>query len=292
METNLHSDSVLAYVTASYWTARRLDKRASKNLTDEANASRSAARVHKNLLADADQQLRAIIAKITQARRLVEANTLPWDDVGYRICSNARVLTLVADFDVVRQEFYAEVDRLIAVYPAIRQAGMAALGDLATPGDYPDVLDLRDKFRLRLSLTPVAATFVSPVREGITAEQTALLERHYQARMAGQQQVALQAAWERLRADAQLLVDRLRTDDDGHRVHRLHDATVENLRETANTLKELNVFKSAELDACCAEVEAMLHGVTGDTLRASDTAAQRTRQDADALVRKLTGYFA
>ncbi len=288
---DLHSDSVLVYVTASVWTARRLDKKASRTLNRDAGASQAAARVHKNLLADADQQLKNILAKVQAARRLVDDNTLPWDDVGYRICSNARVLKLAAEFDEVRQQFANEVNHLLTIYPALREDGMRALGDLATPEDYPDVLTLRDKFRLRLSITPCASTFVTAVRRGITDEQTALLERHYQARVRGQQEAALTAAWQRLKDDAELLASRLAVGSDGKREHRLRDATVENLRDTARTLKELNVFKSEALDTLCGEVETMLHGVTVDTLRSSDTAAEKTRLEAEALVDKLAAMF-
>lgn len=287
---NLYQSSLLVYVTASVWTARRLDKGATKKLTDDANAVESAARVNKHLLADADAMLKRITATAQAARRLVDERTLPWDDSGMRITSNAGALKLVAEFEGVRSEFYNHVDEFIKHYPELRERALVSLGALADPEEYPEPEALRDRFRLRLALTPVAETFVTATREGITREQTDLLERHYQQRVREQQETALAAAWERLRSDAQRLADRLEPGADGKR-QVLRDAVVTNLRETAETLSTLNVFQSTELDNVCQEVQSLLRGIDAADLRDDSGLAKRVQEEANAIVSKLAGLI-
>ena len=285
----LHDNSLLVYMSASVWTARRFDKGASTKLAHDANAVAQSARVNKHLLASADKELRDVSAAMQRARSIVMDNTLPWDDAGNRICSNRGVLKLVSAFEVERTEFYAAVDRFVAAYPKLREAGLAALGELANADDYPPVESVRDKFRLRLSLTPVAETITGAVREGITQQQVEAIEHHYQARVQEQQGIALAAAWERLRDATRLLVARL-TPEDGKRSV-LRDAVVDNLLQTTETLRGLNVFGSTELDSACQEVQSLLRGVTAKDLREGEGLAAQVRDQADALVKRLEGLL-
>lgn len=286
----LYDSSLLVYVTVGVWTARKLDKRATTQLTHEASAVDSAARVNKHLLANADAHLKAISAIAQRARRLLDERTLPWDDAGNRICSNAGAMQLVADFDPIRREFHAAVDEFVAAYPDLRELAMTSLGDLANADDYPLPETLRGRFHLRLTLSPVADSFVSEVRKDVSTEQASLLERHYQSRVEAQQSSALMAAWERLRSDAALLVDRLTTTSPTDRA-KVREAVVNNLVETSQILQGLNVFQSAELDTVCRDVQNMLRGIDAQALREDTVLSQKIRTEADDLVARLTGLL-
>ena len=287
---NLYANSVLVYITASVWSARRLDKRATKQLNEQAQADPTAANVSKHLLATADKQLKAIHACVQKARRAVVDNSLPWDDAGNRIVSNAQCLKLVGEFAQVKRDFMQLVDEFIEAYPTLREEAMTALGDMADPEDYPPAEELRYKFALRMTMSPVADSFLSEKRNELTGEQSQIFEEHYKAAMRGNQGRALEEAWSRLREHVKNLRARLEPDDKGT-YSRLRDSTVDNLRETCRALKSMNVFGDPALDSMCDEVYRELAVTDAKALRNSSDAAMRTAARADAIVAKLQGFM-
>jgi hypothetical protein len=65
------------------WQGHRLDKEASRKVTEEANANADAARVNKHLVPK--DALKAITAASTAVRAHFYSKTLPWKDNGDRL---------------------------------------------------------------------------------------------------------------------------------------------------------------------------------------------------------------
>src|SRR5690242_11064298 len=132
----LHDTSMLAYVNVRIWSARKLDRKATKRLTDEAGANAEAARVNKYLLVNADTQLKEIQRLGRRARDVLVNRSLPWDDGGYRLVSNLDTFGLLGELYQVEQEFNKAVDAFCEEYPNLREAALAGLGDMASSEDY------------------------------------------------------------------------------------------------------------------------------------------------------------
>lgn len=285
----LHDTSMLAYVSVCTWSARKLDRRATQRLTETEGADGEAARVNKYLLVNADSQLKVIQRIARKARDVLMNRSLPWDDAGNRLVSNADTFRLLGELNQVEQEFEQAVEAFITEYPQLREIALQGLGDMAQPEDYPPVEVVRQKFAIRSSLQPLPAGF-SDSRVGLSPEQQTALQRHYEAQSAERYELALLSAWERLRDNVERFVDRLDLDEEGK--PKVFQATmVTNLRETMALLKNLNVFNSPELERMRYQIEDTLCRHDPETLRNSTTAAEAARQSATALVERLNALL-
>lgn len=284
---SIHDRATLAYLRIGGWSARKLDNKATKKVTDGASATNDAARVNKHLLASADTKLRAITKLGGEARRYLEANTLPWDDAGNRMLPNEKMVDVIGELTNYEQRFKQLVEELVEEYPDLREQALANLGDLANPDDYPPTDALRDKFSFRLSFTPIPTGF-SDQRTGLQDEQVKQLQRHYEANARRQVGDALQAAWARLRENLTHYATRLEEKDDGSGDMKIfRDSMVENLRDTCALLKTLNVFDDDELERTRRRVERDIASFDPKDLRESPVLARAVKSDVDILLQHM-----
>lgn len=293
MSTNivktLHDSSMLAYITIRVWSARKLDKKATRRLTDENAASADAARVNKYLLASADSQLKDIQRIARRARDVFYDLTLPWSDAGERLLSNLDTFKLIGEMHAIEQEFNAAVDAFCVEYPKLREVSLLALGDMANNDDYPSEEVVRTKFGIRTTLSPLPEGF-SDERVGLTPEQQDALRVHYETQAAERFEDAMTAAWTRLRDNVARYEDRLALTEDGK--NKAFQATmVSQLRDTMELLKNLNVFNTPELIRFQFQIEQTLCKHDPDVLRNSITTAQSAQQSASTILHRLNAML-
>jgi len=101
----LADSAMLCYLRVAVWSARKLDKKQTAKVTEDAGATTDAARVSKHLLANADSLLKDVQRKASELRDYLDSNTLPWNDAGQRILSNDKALTFVGPFENKKKEF-------------------------------------------------------------------------------------------------------------------------------------------------------------------------------------------
>jgi hypothetical protein len=281
--------AVLAYVTISCWSARKLDRKASRSVTKDAGASDDAARVNKYLLSSADQKLKDIQSIAGKTRRYLEDNSLPWDDAGNRLLSNAKALEVVSELSAMEKEFNDAVDDFVSAYPVLRAEAMTSLGDLADHDDYPQPDQVRHKFAMRLSLTPVPENF-DDLRTGMTPTEVSALQQHFESSVRAQTNRALMSAWMRLRDDVASMAERLAKDEDG-KAKIFRNSLVDNVRSTCALLASLNVFGDHDLDNIRADVEANLCGHDAQALRDNDALSRSVQGDAAAVLARINAIL-
>lgn len=286
----LHETSMLAYVSVRVWAARKLDRKATKRLTDESSATADAARVNKYLMSAADEKLRGIQKIARRARDTLVAATLPWDEAGNRLISNLDTFQLLGDLYAIEQEFDAAVNDFCTDYPQLRDISLQALGDMADIEDYPSVEVVRSKFSMKNSLTPLPAGF-GDVRVGLTDEQQEALRKHYEAQAAERFEDATRSGWERLQSNVERYVDRLALTADGKN-KAFQSTMVEQLRDTVALLKNLNVFNNPDLERFRFQIEETLCKHDPEVLRNSIQAAQTTHKAAQGILDKLNAMLA
>jgi hypothetical protein len=81
---SITSSAVLTELNISVWTANKLDKGATDNVTNNASAVKDAAQVRKNLMAGTHQR-KAIADYAASCRLWHNTQTLPWADKGARL---------------------------------------------------------------------------------------------------------------------------------------------------------------------------------------------------------------
>lgn len=287
----IHDRAMLAYLRIGTWSARKLDTKATKKLTVDADATSDAARVNKHLLASADEKLRAIQKIGSEARKYLDNNTLPWDDAGNRLLPNEKAIEVVGELTKIEKSYGAAVDEFVAEYPALRAQALVHLGDLANIEDYPPPEHVKAKFSFRLSFTPVPTGF-SDVRTGLGKEQMDALSKHYEASARRQVGDALTAAWERLRETLGHYSDRLREKDDGSgKMQIFRDSMVTNLRDTCALLKTLNVFGDDDLERMRVRVERDIASFDADALRGSDLLAHSVRSEVEVVLDQMKKFL-
>lgn len=287
----LADSAMLMYVRISIWTARKLDKKQSQNVVRDNNATAGAANVNKHLLANADDKLRAVARKGNEIRAFVESNTLPWDDAGNRLVSNVQALTLIGEAHRLEQEFNAAVDEFVQEYPVLRAQALHNLGDMADNADYPQPDVVRSKFAMKLSFNPLPSGF-GDIRAGMTQQQAAAWQAHFEGNVKSQVNGALRNAWERLAENLSKYSDRLTlADDDSGKTRVFRDTMVTSLRETCALLESLNVFNDANLVAITKEVREKIASYSADQLRNSLATACTVKSDADHILSKMQAYL-
>lgn len=115
---NLTDRALLVHLNVSQWTARKYDKRASKEVTTAHGAASAAGRFNKSLLPMNDK-LENIHRKTTLIRTKYYESTLPWGIDGTRMLPTANYLSFMSDFrkekgewEQLVQEFLDEYDQM------------------------------------------------------------------------------------------------------------------------------------------------------------------------------------
>ena len=285
--TKIHDRAMLTYLRIGCWSARKLDSKATKKVTDDSEATSDAARVNKNLLAAADVELRAIQKLGGEARRYLDTQTLPWDDAGNRLLPNEKLIEVASELTRYEAKFKELISDFVAKYPDLRNQALANLGAMANVEDYPPAEHVAAKFSFRLSFSPVPQGF-NDVRTGLADEQVNLLQKHFEANARRQVEDALQAAWERLRENLGHYADRLREKDDGSGdMQVFRNSMVENLRETCAMLKTMNVFDNEALERMRLRVEREVASFNAQDLRESKLLATSVRSEVDILLAQM-----
>lgn len=284
---DLTKTAMLAYVSISVWSARKLDKKQSLKTIKDAGATNDAARVNKHLLANADNALKNVQRVANEIRAYIETNTLPWDDAGNRLVSNDRALVVVGEAHALNQKFNEAVDTFVAEYPVLRAQALQNLGDMADDSEYPQPDVVRSKFSMKLSFNPIPDGF-GDIRVGMTEQQAKAWQSHFEANVKTQVNVALRNAWERLREVLQRYSDRLRLKDDGSgKMEIFRDTMVTNLRDTVSLLSSLNVFDDPELKAVTRRVSQEIACFEPEALRTSPATAITVKAQVDDVLEHM-----
>lgn len=288
MYDDIHHSCQLIYLSISIWSARKLDKEVTSDLNNEKLAASNASRVNKYLMASADAELKIIAGIARQARDVVEKRTVPWDAAGNRLVSNLDLFDLLGELGEIERRFNVAVDAFIHQYPTLMQQSIAALGGMGKQDDYPNADQVRAKFGMCTSLSPVPAGY-EDLRTGLSPDQIKALNEQYGQQMAQQFEEAQRGAFTQLRADIERVAERLTPTPDGKNKQFTY-TMVENLRGTVKLMRGLNIFNNAELEKLAADIEARLCHYDANDLRSSIQAASSTKTAADQILGKLQSF--
>jgi hypothetical protein len=246
MAISIATSAVLIDLNISVWTARKLDKRVSKEIDINKGTTTNAGNYNKHLLAGSDQ-LEKIQKLATEIRDWHGRYTLPWSDGG------TRLLPMTTFFDYKQR---------------LGEVMAYKLGQLFDRTEYPEAEDIRNKFRLRYTIMPVpeANDFRVDIAEDIRSE----MEREYKQAYTSRVETAMNDAWSRLHTTLEHMVERLSGND--KKIFR--DSLVDNAMELTSLLTKLNVTNDPKLEDARKELEKSLVGVTPEDLRESPVLRQ------------------
>lgn len=250
---NLNDRALLTQLSVSQWMGRKLDKKASKDVTDAAGASRDAGRFNKVLLPGCDE-LANIHTKTGLVRSKYYDNTLPWGLDGTQILPTSNYLGYSTEFRKDRSDWFSLVDVFCAAYERAKwnaeYSSKHTLGALWNPADYPKVDEIRAKFDMDLAIFPIPAT---DFRVQIASDELSRIQQDVERRVMDAQKVAMRDVWQRLYDRVQKIAEKCA---DPKAIFR--DSMMENAREMCDLLPRLNFADDPDLEAMRMAVESKL----------------------------------
>jgi len=280
---SISSSSMMVELSISTWTGRKLDKRASKDVTINNNADTGIANVNKKLLGNC-QELTAVQKFVANVRNIHYSMTMPWSDTGLRLLPTAQYFKYHQQMTAIQNEYDRLVNEFIRTYDwAISQA-QARLGDLFNPADYPSTDSIRSKFSFRLSYIPLPDA--GDFRIDIGNEATEQVRTHYQTYYETQLNNAMQDVWQRAYSALSNMSERLDyADHEQKKVFR--DTLVSNVLDIVDLLDVCNVANDSQMSALRLKLDDALRGVTPDALREDGYLRAETKRAVDDVIKSL-----
>lgn len=259
---NLSTKAMLVSLTLTAWTARKYDKKVSKEVADAHNADTHVGRYNKNLLPVDAPSYKAVQHALNATRIYHYEQTLPWSNDGARILPALNYLEYTQG---LRRKFSAidnAVSDFVDDYPKLVANAQRTLNGLFRQEDYPSQADLRKRFTRETKILPLPDAYdfrvslndedIASIRDAIERDTNASVEQ------------AMRDLYDRLHAAVSRMVERL---SDTEAVFR--DSLVQNIRELCDIMPRLNLTGDTTLDELRARVEAELTEFEPNELRES-----------------------
>jgi len=192
------------------------------------------------------------------------------------------------EFNQHEIEFNKLLDVFIAKYPQIVSDAAFKQGDMFDRSQYPDVANVRSKFRIKLFVTTVPKNDFRSSISSVIAED---LKNHYERQVAEIIDNVMTDASERFLEIASRISNACTeaTPDEDGKVKRkkIYDTTVTQAKEICVTLKEFNLTNNPQLEEARQRLENALRDVTVDDLRESSYVRSVVKNDVDDILSKF-----
>ena len=287
----LQNNAMLVSLTVTMAAATKHDRKISSEVSTMKGAADDACRVSKVLLAKT--ALADIQKIVSEARQFHYANTLPWDDTGWRILPSANFTVWQDTMRDLKQRFEQTVSRFMTDYPSYVTDARTRLNGMFNADDFPAAQDMATKFQY--------ATETQPIPDGshfvLDLSQQALdtMSAQVDSRVEQATSAAVQDLWQRLYDGVSHMAGKLNqygTDPDtGKVVGKFHDSLIGNVRELCDLLPRLNVTNDPDLEAMGQAIESQLTATTPQDLRDSETIRKSVAAKAESIMDSMSGYM-
>lgn len=280
---SISSAAVLVELSISTWTGRKLDKRASEEVTTTKHAQKGTANVNKKILGDC-AELDAVQKFAANVRNCHYALTLPWSDTGLRLLTTVNYFKYQTQLTALQNEFLTLVEKFLDAYTWEVSKAQVRLGNLFNHSDYPSVDKLRDKFKFNISYMPVPSA--GDFRLDINNEANKQLAEHYNKYYTTQLNNAMQDVWTRAHSALSKMSERLDYAD--HQTKKIfRDSLVDNVMEVVELMGSCNITGDTHMSAIKTKLTDALLGVTPDALREDEYLRLDTKKKIDAAIAAL-----
>mgnify|MGYP003674717772 FL=1 len=283
---SIAASSMLVEVSISTYTGRKLDKRASEDVTSSNNAALGVANVHKKLLGNCTE-LDAIQKFVGNVRTLHYSMTMPWSDGGSRLLPTKQYFKYHKTMTGMQQEYEQLVKSFLSVYNWKVSQAQASLGDMWHRDDYPTEESLRGKFKFRIAYIPLPE--VDDFRVDVGKEGNEQIRAHYKEYYQQQLEGAMGNVWQRVHTACLKISERLDYKA-GEKKNIFRDTMVSNAIDLVELLKVSNITQDPEMDRTARKLSAALNGVTADALREDAHLRAQTKKSMDDVIKSLPSF--
>jgi hypothetical protein len=278
----LSERAVLAQLSLSMWTARKQDKRVTREAISANNASDGAGRFHKALLPMCEA-LENVHGSGREVRRHFYDNTLDWGLEGTRLLPSANYLNFMSELRQRKDDWDHLVRKFVRDYEPLVVEAKTSLGAMFDPTDYPDPATIADKFRINVNIMPVPE---SDFRVDVPEAEMEDMKRALESRLVDAQEAAMKDVWQRLYTVVQKAHEKLADPDAIFR-----DSLIENVKELCHILPRLNVADDEQLESLRLDALVKVGAVKPDALRLDPDLRSKKAAEAKAIMDKMSGLF-
>jgi hypothetical protein len=280
---SIASSAMFAELSIGNWTARKLDRKATKETTSANGASDDAGAFHKKLLSC--PELDAVQKHIANTRQNVHYRlTMPWSDLGVRLLPTAMFADYYREITEAETEFHRLVNVFGQAYTWAQAQAQARLGSLFSSDDYPSVEIVLAKFRFRHSQTPIPDAGDFRLDIGAQAQDT--LRDQYAKFYTDQLNSAMGDVWQRTYDSLAKMSERLDYGDSNDKKI-FRDSLVDNVREMLGLLTKFNVTNDQRMENMRVRLDDAMLGVSADALREDDSFRADTKTKVDAILKSM-----
>ena len=280
---SIASSAMFAELSIGNWTARKLDRTATKQTTSANGAADDAGAFHKKLIAS--PTLEAVQKHIVHTRANIHYRlTMPWSDMGIRLLPTSVFPEYYGLITEAETKFHELKGVFLQEYEWDKTQAQARLGTLFSEDDYPSVEAVSAKFRFRHTQTPIPD--VGDFRLDIGAQAQEALKQQYADFYAKQLNDAMGDVWQRTYKVLSNMSERL--DYVGKEdKKKFNDSLVGNVREMLDLLSKFNVTGDARMETMRVRLEDAMLGVSPDALREDDLFRKETKSKVDAVLNSM-----
>jgi hypothetical protein len=282
----VRESALLATVSISTWTAQRSDKSAGEKLTTDAGASRRAARVVINLLAGAEENIKAVTGAFEAVRSLHYSYTLPWvsdphasRQKGPRLLPHLLFDKYLTALSTQKREALSLLDAWD--FDADVARAKPNLGSL-TRADYPTAAEVKGAFRVHMEFEPIAEGAMFRGLPDLAVERLSRALYMRQQRMVAE---AGKSMWKEARDRVSHMVEQF-----GDSERKLYQSTIDGARDLLTLLPGWNLAGSPEVDEIVQDIKTMLDGVDIQGVRKSATVREDVAENARRVLEKLDRF--
>jgi hypothetical protein len=271
---------MLIYLSIGTWSARKLDKTATREVADNHNTTEAWGRYNKSLI---DKAALEKITKISgEARAYHYTNTLPWDDNGGRILPSAHYLEYTSAMRDFKNRFDQETAVFVTNYTQLIDEARAHLNGLFKQEDYPDGHTISGKFTFSTDILPIPNA--GDFRVTLTGTETDSIKKEIEDRTAGKINQAIKDLYDRLKDALTHVKEKCSSTDAIFR-----DSMIDNLKELVTIIPRLNITDDPGLVDLCQQAEAIA-ATAPDRIRNNETIRTETAQTAEEILKAMSGY--
>tara|TARA_R110002126_G_scaffold257342_2_gene400363 strand:+ start:58 stop:906 length:849 start_codon:yes stop_codon:yes gene_type:complete len=265
---------MLVELSIGTWTGRKLDKRASQDVTTSNNADKGVASVSKKLLGDC-AELDAVQKFVANSRNVHYACTMPWSDTGLRLLPTTQYFKYHGEMTGLQSEYKRLVQVFLDAYSWEIQNAQLKLGGMFNADEYPTTDSLTHKFRFQINYMPLPDAGDWRVSIGNETEQA--LRSQYEGYYKNQLQSAMGDVWKRAHDALSKMSERLDyADDNTRKVFR--DSLVSNVHDMIELLGACNVTGDPVMARAQRDLDDAMRGITPDALREDAYLRAETRR--------------
>ncbi len=265
------------------WQGYRLDKDATRRVTDEAGAAADAARVNKHLIPKED--LAAIVTASGAIRTHFYTNTLPWRDNGDRLMPRKLFEKFIPEHEQLVTAFKDEVEIFVRDrYPAAIARAEFRMGSMFNRDDYPTPFDVRRKFYANLDIDPVSTS--GDFRVQMDQEHVDSVKAQIEARAADRLQAATYDVWKRMAETIGRFHERMAVPDQVFR-----ESTVTSIGELLDLVPGLNVLDDPAIETVRQAIAKSLGGIDARDIRKDPALRSELAGEAKQIMDTMRGFM-